>query len=215
MTTKQNAIAAMVNTMQAGAKAAKAKAAKASKAVITLSQAEQVRIAREAGEAKGIELTQRETFDKAAKQLRDAKVVIGDARKCKVAQAFLAGRFGDAKVATQTKKNALTAFRKAVESGTAYNENAKRAEKAAAKKGAQTEPKAGKAEADTDTKKATHIGAAETATTYACTIARKGSAKKASQTLRDLINKMRDAEEYAPLCMLMIDALDEFDGTAE
>ena len=134
MTTKQNAIAAMVNTMQAGAKAAKAKAAKAGKAVITLSQAEQVRIAREAGEAKGIELTQRETFDKAAKQLRDAKVIIGDARKCKVAQAFLAGRFGDAKVATQTKKNALTAFRKAVESGTAYNENAKRAEKSGRQK---------------------------------------------------------------------------------
>lgn len=215
MTTKQtksNAITQAVKTLSQ----TKRETAKPSKAVITLSIAEQVKLAREAGEAKGTELTHREIFDKAAKALRDAKATIGDARKCKVAQAFLAGRYGDKlkTVKAQTKKNALGAFRKAVEQGKAYNENAARAEKAAAKKGAQTAPKADKAEAETaaPAKKATHVEASETATTYACTIARKGSAKKAAQTLRDLINKMKSTEEYSSLCTLVIDALDEFDG---
>jgi hypothetical protein len=210
MTTKakQGAIALAVQTLSQ----TKRETAKPSKTVITLSIAEQVKLAHDAGAAKGTELTHREIFDKAAKALRDAKATIGDARKCKVAQAFLAGRFGDAKVAAQTKKNALGAFRKAVESGKAYNENAARAEKAAAKKGAQTEPKTDKAETEGDTKKATHVEASETATTYACTIARKGSAKKAAQTLRDLINKMKSSEEYSGLCLALIDALDEFDG---
>ena len=209
MTTKSNAITQAVKTLSQ----AKRETAKPSKAVITLSIAEQVKLAREAGEAKGVELTQRAIFEKAAKALHEAKAVIGDLRKCKVAQAFVAGRYGSDKTVTaQTKRNALLAFRKAVESGKAYNENAARAEKAAAKKGAQTAPKADKAETPADTKKATHIEASETATTYACTIARKGSAKKAAQILRDLMNKMKDSEEYAPLCMLLIDALDEFDG---
>jgi hypothetical protein len=210
MTTKakQGAIALAVQTLSQ----TKRETAKPSKAVITLSIAEQVKLAHEAGAAKGAELTHRETFNKAAKALHDAKATIGDARKCKVAQAFLVGRFGDEKVAASTKKNILSAFRKAVESGKAYNENAARAEKAAAKKGAQTAPKADKAETEGDTKKATHVEASETATTYQCTIARKGSAKKAAQTLRDLVNKMKSSEEYSGLCLALIDALDEFDG---
>ena len=209
MTTKSNAITQAVKTLSQ----TKRETAKPGKAVITLSIAEQVKLAHEAGAAKGAELTQRAIFDKAAKALRDAKATIGDLRKCKVAQAFVAGRYGNDKAVTaQTKRNALLAFRKAVESGKAYNENAARAEKAAAKKGAQTEPKADKAETEGDTKKATHVEASETATTYQCTIARKGSAKKAAQTLRDLLNKMKSTEEYVPLAALVIDALDEFDG---
>lgn len=211
MTTKakQGAIALAVQTLSQ----TKRDTAKPSKAVITLSIAEQVKLAHEAGAAKGAELTQRAIFDKAAKALHEAKAVIGDLRKCKVAQAFVAGRYGNDKAVTaQTKRNALLAFRKAVEQGKAYNENAARAEKAAAKKGAQTAPKADKAETPADTKKVTHVEASETATTYQCTIARKGSAKKAAQTLRDLINKMKSTEEYASLCTLVIDALDEFDG---
>jgi len=134
--------------------------------------------------------------------LREAKVVIGDSRKCRLAKAFLAARF-PAPVAGSTKANALSAFRTAVETGKAYDENAKRTEKKqATKTGAKT----------ADTKKATHIEATETATTYQCTIARKGSAKKAAQVLRDLMNKMRESEEYAPLAALVIDSLDEFDG---
>ncbi len=63
MTTKQtkaanvNALASMVNQIQSGLKAAKTKQAKAGKAVITLSIDEQVKLAREAGQAKGVELT--------------------------------------------------------------------------------------------------------------------------------------------------------------
>jgi hypothetical protein len=216
MTTKQTKI---VNSIEQAVKTltqAKRDSAKPSKAVITLSIPEQVKLAREAGEAKGVELTQRAIFDKAAKALHDAKAVIGDLRKCKVAQAFIAGRYGNDKAVTaQTKKNALGAFRKAVETGKAYNENAARAEKAAAKKGAQTAPKADKAAAPADTKKATHVEASETATTYQCTIARKGSAAKAAQTLRDLVNKMKASEEYSGLCLALIDALNEFDGIDE
>lgn len=219
MTTKakQGAIASMVNQIQSGLKAAKTKQAKASKAVITLSIDEQVKLAREAGAAKGVELSQREIFDKAAKALRDAKVTIGDARKCKVAQAFLEGRFEGKAVTAQTKKNALSAFRKAVETGKAYDENAARKAAKAAPKGASHDAKTDKAATDkAETKKAaTHVEASETATTYQCAIARKGSAKKAAQTLRDLINKMKSSEEYVALCNLIIDSLDEFDGTAE
>lgn len=207
----------MVNQIQSGLKAAKTKQAKASKAVITLSIDEQVKLAREAGAAKGVELSQREIFDKAAKALRDAKVTIGDARKCKVAQAFLEGRFEGKAVTAQTKKNALSAFRKAVETGKAYDENAARKAAKAAPKGASHDAKTDKAATDkAETKKAaTHVEASETATTYQCAIARKGSAKKAAQTLRDLINKMKSSEEYVALCNLIIDSLDEFDGTAE
>ncbi len=194
-----NAIAHTVASL----KQTKAKSVKPSKPVITLSIDEQVKLARKAGLAKGTELFQKEIFDQAAKALREAKAVIGDARKCPIAKAFLEGRF-DAGVAASTKANALSAFRAAVNEGKAYDENAKRKEKKTAKKtGAKT----------ADTKKATHIEATETATTYQCTIARKGSAKKAAQVLRDLMNKMRDSEEYAPLAALIIDSLDEFDGT--
>ena len=198
---KSNKADAMVQAVKTLSQV-KRETAKPSKPVLTLSIDEQIRLAREAGEAKGIELNQREIFTKCANALRDSKAVIGDARKCPLAKAFLVARF-PAKVAGSTKANALSAFRTAVETGKAYDENAKRKEKkTATKTGAKT----------ADTKKATHIEASETATTYQCTIARKGSAKKAAQVLRDLMNKMRDSEEYAPLAALIIDSLDEFDG---
>jgi hypothetical protein len=167
-----------------------------------------IELAREAGGLSKVIQDNQEYFNKIAGMLRDAKVVIGDARKCPLAKAFLAARF-TGKVAASTKANALLAFRKAVSSGKEYSENAYRkadAKKETAKKGAQTAPKAD------DTKKVTHVEASETATTYQCTIARKGSAKKAAQTLRDLINKMKSSEEYSGLCLALIDALDEFDG---
>jgi hypothetical protein len=76
MTTKSNAITQAVKTLSQ----TKRETAKPGKAVITLSIAEQVKLAHEAGAAKGAELTQRAIFDKAAKALRDAKAVIGDLR---------------------------------------------------------------------------------------------------------------------------------------
>lgn len=197
-----NAMAAMVNQIQKGLQANKAKQAKASKAVY-IATAAHIELAKQAGSASGAIVTAQEQFNQAAQALREAKVTIGDARSCPLAKAFLAARF-TGKVAASTKANALTAFRKAVSSGKDYSENAYRkpADKAAKKTGAKT----------ADTKKTTHVEASETATTYQCTIARKGSAKKAAQVLRDLMNKMRDSEEYAPLAALIIDSLDEFEG---
>ena len=188
---KADAINSIVKTLSQ----VKRETVKPSKAVITLSIEEQVKLATEAGAAKGTELNARETFNKAAQALREAKATIGDSRKCPLAKAFLAARF-PAKVADSTKSNALSAFRAAVHDGKAYDENAKRTEKKkAAKTGAKT----------ADTKK-------ETAESYSVSIARKGSAKKAAQVLRDLMNKMRESEEYAPLAALIIDSLDEFDS---
>ena len=169
-----------------------------------------IELASEAGKLSGTIVDNQAYFAKVAQMLRDAKVIIGDARTCPLAKAFLTARFADkTKVAKSTKANALLAFRKAVSSGKEYSENAYRkpdAKKETTKTGAKTAPKTA------DTKKATHVEASETATTYQCTIARKGSAKKAAQTLRDMLNKMKSSEEYAPLCALVIDALDEFDG---
>lgn len=189
---KTDAIAQAVKTLSQ----VKRETAKPSKAVITLSQDEQIKLATEAGAAKGTEINARDTFNKAAQALREAKAVIGDARKCPLAKAFLAARF-PAKVADSTKANALSAFRAAVNDGKAYDENAKRTEKKqAAKTGAKTP-----------------VAKTETAESFSVSIARKGSAKKAAQVLRDLMNKMRDSEEYAPLAALIIDSLDEFEGT--
>ena len=199
--TTQNAIDSIVKTLSQ----VKRETVKPSKPVITLSIEEQVKLATEAGEAKGTEINARETFNKAAQALREAKATIGDSRKCPLAKAFIAARF-PAKVADSTKANALSAFRAAVNDGKAYDENAKRKEKkTAAKTGAKT----------ADTKKATketETESEETAKSYSVSIARKGSAKKAAQVLRDLMNKMRESEEYAPLAALIIDSLDEFDS---
>lgn len=201
---KADAINAIVKTLSQ----VKAEVVKPSKPVVTLSIEEQVKLATKAGEAKGTEINARETFNEAAKALREAKAVIGDARKCSLAKAFLAARFPD-KVAGSTKANALSAFRAAVHDGKAYDENAKRKEKKqVAKTGAKT-PVA-KTESDSDE---TETETEDTAKSYSVSIARKGSAKKAAQVLRDLVNKMKSSEEYSPLCGLIIDALNEFDGT--
>jgi hypothetical protein len=212
MTTKQtktnnvNAIASMVNQIQAGLKTAKAKTAKPSKVAYVATEAH-IKLATEAGALSKVIADNQAYFGKVAHALRDAKVIIGDARTCPLAKAFLSARF-TGKVAASTKANALASFRKAVSSGSDYSENAYRktdTKKESKKTGAKT----------ADTKKVTHTEASETATTYQCTIARKGSAKKAAQTLRDLMNKMKTSEEYSTLCGLIIDSLDEFDGTAE
>jgi hypothetical protein len=70
--------------------------------------------------------------------IHKVKAKVGDARVCPLAQAFLAKRFDGKKVATSTKSNALNAFRKAVEKGVEYNENAARAAKKGAKAGGGT-----------------------------------------------------------------------------
>jgi hypothetical protein len=157
-----------------------------------------IELASQAGKLSGVIADNQAYFSKVAQALRDAKVIIGDQRTCPLAKAFLAARF-TGKVAASTKANALSAFRKAVSDGKDYSENAYRKtedKKSGKKTGAKT----------ADSKK-------ETAESFSVSIARKGSAKKAAQVLRDLLNKMKSSEEYSPLCALVIDALDEFEGT--
>ncbi len=191
---------------------------KAGKAVTTLSQAAQIELASAAGAAAKSAATAKEAFTAAAKKLRDAKVVIGKSvRTCKLSQAFLNARFGEGKKPASAS-NILAAFRAAVNEGKAYDENKARTKakaKAAETKAAGADVASDDEAAETEDKAAkgkTHIRTAETATTYACTIARKGSAAKAAQTLRDLLNKMKASEEYSDLCAYLLDGLDEFDG---
>ena len=192
---KANAIDAIVKTLSQ----VKRETAKPGK-VEYIATTAHIDLAREAGTWSGSIVNAQTEFNQAAKALREAKVIIGDARTCPLAKAFLAARFaGKGKVAASTKANALAAFRKAVSSGKDYSENAYR----------KTEDK--KTGAKTaDTKKETKT---ETAESFSVSIARKGSAKKAAQVLRDLMNKMRDSEEYAPLAALIIDSIDEFEGS--
>ena len=165
-------------------------------------------LAREAGTWGGTINNAQIEFNKCAQALREAKVVIGDARTCPLAKAFLAARF-KIKVAASTKANALASFRKAVSDGKDYSENAYRKEKKqAAKTGAKTS--VAKTETESEDGEETADGEAKS---FSVSIARKGSAKKAAQVLRDLMNKLRDSEEYAPLAALILDSLDEFDGT--
>jgi hypothetical protein len=84
-------------------------------------------------------LTAKAAAQKAVEELHKAKAVIGDARTCPLAQAFLEKRFsGKAKVSAGSKANALSAFRKAVATGKEYNENAGRAKAKGAKAGGGT-----------------------------------------------------------------------------
>ncbi len=130
----------------------------------------------------------------ACQELYKAKAKIGDARKCPLAQAFLAKRFGTAKKAASTKANALRAFRKAVESGKPYTENGTREAKAKAKaKGA----KAGGG-------------------TIMIAIGSGAKAGDAAAKLRAGFNKMKEAsDELAKLAAFMLDALDDEGYTDE
>jgi hypothetical protein len=188
-------------TTKPSLKASKAAATKPSK-VIYVATAKHIELASQAGAAKCAELNNKEAFNLAAKELKEAKAVIGDARTCPLAKAFLSARF-TGKVAASTKANALNAFRSAVSTGKEYTENATREEKkkAAKKTGAKHNvPKQDKESADEETK-------------FTISIAKRGSAEKAAKEFRKLVNKMKESEEYANLALLLIDAIDEFEGT--
>jgi hypothetical protein len=128
--------------------------------------------------------------NEACQELHKAKAKVGDARNCPLAQAFLAKRFDGKKVAASTRANALAAFRKAVEKGVEYNENAARAAKA---KGA----KAGGG-------------------TIMIAISSNAKAKEAAAKLRNGFNKMKESgDELAKLAAFMLDALDDEGYTDE
>lgn len=194
-------------TTKPSLKAAKKSTTKPSK-VTYVATTKHIELAAQAGEASGVMLLARDRFNKAAKELKEAKVVIGDSRTCPLAKAFLAARFPTGKVAVSTKKNALSAFRKAVETGKDYTENAAREEKKAAKKtGAKhNAPKDSKESADDEKE------SADEETKFTISIAKRGSAEKAAKEFRKLVNKMKESEEYCQLALLIIDAIDDFEG---
>jgi hypothetical protein len=191
-------------TTKSSLKQSKAKVTKPSKVVYVPTESD-IKLASEAGEAKRAEINNKEAFNAIAKKLKEKKVIIGDARTCPLAKAFLASRF-TGKVAASSKANALNAFRKSVETGAEYSENASRDKKKAAKKtGAKhNTPKDSKESADTDS---------DEETKFVLSIAKRGSAEKAAKEFRKLVNKMKESEEYCNLALLIIDAIDEFEGT--
>lgn len=190
-------------TTKPSLKQSKAAATKPSK-VAYVATAKHIELASQAGKASGALVSAREVFNLAAKELKEAKAVIGDARTCPLAKAFLAARF-TGKVAASTKANALNAFRSAVSTGKEYTENAAREEKKAAKK------TGAKHNAPKDSKESKE--SADEKTEFTITIAKRGSAEKAAKEFRKLVNKMKESEEYCNLANLIIDAIDEFEGT--
>jgi flagellar biosynthesis GTPase FlhF len=195
-------------TTKPSLKANKAKVTKPSK-VIYVPTAKHIELASQAGAAKGAELNNKEAFNKIAKELKEAKVVVGDLRTCPLAKAFITSRF-TGKTSAAVKSNALSAFRKSVETGAEYSENASRDKKKAAKKtGAKhNAPKQDKESADSEEKES-----ADEETKFTISIAKRGSAEKAAKEFRKLVNKMKESEEYCNLALLIIDAIDEFEGT--
>jgi hypothetical protein len=131
-------------------------------------------------------LTAKAAAQKAVEELHKAKAVIGDARTCPLAQAFLDKRFsGKAKVSAGSKANALSAFRKAVATGKEYNENAGRV-KAKAK------------------------GAKAGGGTIMIAIPSGAKAEDAAAKLRAGFEKLRAAnDDLAALAAFLVDALDD------
>ena len=190
-------------TTKPSLKSNKSKVTKPSKVIYVPTESD-IKLASEAGEAKRAEINNKEAFNAIAKKLKEKKVIIGDARTCPLAKAFLSSRF-TGKIAASTKANALNAFRKSVETGAEYSENASRDKKKAAKKtgakhNAPKQDKESEESADEETK-------------FTISIAKRGSAEKAAKEFRKLVNKMKESEEYANLALLLIDAIDEFEGT--
>lgn len=117
------------------------KKTKASKPAYKATQAD-INLAASAGLNIRAGETAKAAVNKAVKDLHAHGAVIGDARNCPLAQAFLDKRFPDGKgangkkAAASSKGNALAAFRKAVKSGKDYTENGIREAKRAGKKGA-------------------------------------------------------------------------------
>jgi hypothetical protein len=132
--------------------------------------------------------------NEACQALHKAKAKIGQAKTCALAQAFLAKRFANKKAAASTKANALSAFRKAVETGKPYTENGAREAKAKAKaKGA----KAGGG-------------------TIMIAIGSGAKAGDAAAKLRAGFNKMKEAnDDLAKVAAFLLDALDEAGYDAE
>ena len=133
-------------------------------------------------------MTAKAAAQKAVEELHKAKAVIGDARTCPLAQAFLEKRFaGKTKVTAGSKSNSLNAFRMAVKTGGEYDENKGRKLAKAKAKGA----KAGGG-------------------TIMIAIPSGAKAADAAAKLRAGFEKLRAAnDELAALAAFLVDALDD------
>lgn len=193
----------------------KSKAAKPAVVNNIVAKPEHIALAKKAGNSALVSQNMRAACDEACKALHAAKVKIGQARVCAIAKAFLAERFAGKKASAATKAQILSCFRKAVESGTPYNENAS---KAKAKAKAATKNDAPKASDAVEAKPAPTVvtkPAKDDETTIILALPRKSNAKQASKQMRAFVEKMRQSESLAPLAAYIVDVLDEFDGTAE
>jgi hypothetical protein len=167
-----------------------------------------IALAKQAGNAALQSVTMRDAVNAACKALHKNKVVIGDARKCLYAQAFLLERFAGKKASKATLSQILSAFRKAVESGKDYNENASRA-KAKAKAVTKTDAPKDSDAAETETAKPAKADA-----TIILALPCKADAKQAAKEMRTFIEKMRKSEnkKLVDLASYLTDAVSEFEG---
>jgi hypothetical protein len=191
-----------------------------SKAVVIAAKVDaNILIAREAGKAALVARTMRDLVNDACKALNEAKVTIGQARTCVYAQAFLAERFKGKSASKASMAQILSAFRKAVETGEDYTENASKVKAAAKKKAAKAitkndAPKAVDAAKPVEVKVVTKP-AKDDDNSIVLSLPRKATAKQAAKQMREFIEKMRQSDSLADLASYLTDAIAEFDGTAE
>jgi predicted membrane-bound mannosyltransferase len=197
----------------------KSKSSKAKPALLNniVAKAEHVALATEAGSAALESVTMRTKCNDACKALHKGKAKVGQARSCQLAKAFLAARCQGKKIAASTKAFYLSAFRKAVESGADYNENASRA-KAKAKAVEAKAAEADEADEVEDTEPQPVIvqkPAKDDETTIILALPRKANAKDATRRLNVFIEKMRQSDALADLAAYLTDAIEEFNGSAK
>jgi hypothetical protein len=193
----------------------KTKAAKPALVNNIVAKPELIALAKLAGQSALGTQTMRAKCNEACKALHKAKAKIGHATKCELAKAFLAERFAGKAAKAGSKTVILSAFRKAVESGKDYNENASKTKKKAVTK--QDAPKASDAVETDEAAKPVVVQKQpkDDDTTIILALPRKAKAKDAAKKMRAFVEKMRQSEELAPLAAYIVDVLDEFDGTAE
>jgi hypothetical protein len=193
----------------------KAKAVKPAVVNNIVAKPEHIELAKLAGQSALGTITMREKCNEACKALHKAKAKIGHATKCQLAKAFLAERFAGKKASGATKSQILSCFRKAVESGKDYNENASKAKKAVTKQDAPKASDAVEAKPETPAPVVVTKPPKDDDTTIVLALPRKAKAKEAAKKMRAFVEKMRQSEELASLAAYIVDVLDEFDGTAE
>lgn len=137
----------------------------------------------------------KQAVEKAVAELRAHKAVIGDARNCPLAQAFLDKRYPMGKgldgkaVSKGSMANALSAFRDAVNNGKAYDEN----------KGRKTSAAKGKA-------KGARAGGSGN---ILISISKAAKPIKAAESLLKGFNAMKKTDSLSGLAAFLIDAIEE------